>query len=193
MKAPVAMARFGLVLASLAALLSLTPTSAQATRRTPEVCEAFLTKALPYIPQVTNYTCGPACLESVSRYWFNRSPGEMELAHLMGTTPYNGTTPKQLADQANRLGLYTHIASGLRANDLAACVARGETVVVFWSNGGVNHFSVVLGITEHSVFLMDPSRRGPFAELPLNQFLSGWRRNYAENNGVAIRMSPRPL
>lgn len=179
---------------TLAIVFSLVfATCAHATRRTPEVCEAFLTHPMPYVPQTTNYTCGPACLDSVARYWFGRSPGERELAAYMNTHGNTGTTQETLARTAYEMGLYTSNEYGMRLDDLYACVARGETVIVFWNNGGTSHFSVVIGGNQRSIFLMDPARRGPFAELPVAQFLSGWRGDYRYHNGAALRIGARPL
>lgn len=148
--------------------------------------------------QETDYSCGPASLLSVLRYW-NVYPGdEKGLYALLGTTPQNGTHPKHLEEGAQFFGLAAEMKENLTMEDLNAAVEKDVTVIVdlqAWSGARKNnwdykwddgHYVVYVGSHHNNAFFMDPSAEGNYAYIPIEEFLRRWH-DYESGNGVMWR------
>lgn len=158
---------------------------------------------LPDVRQGTSYTCGTASLMSLMAYWGWRGndPNEKDLAKELGTSWKNGTEPGEIVRMGRKLGLRVSKEAHLTLDDLAREVKAGHPVMVAyqayadeagpfphkkpwrddWNDG---HWSLVIGIDEHNVYLEDPSMLGKRGFIPRAEFLERWHDTDRGNRPV---------
>lgn len=153
--------------------------------------------AVPHYRQRTNYTCGPACLRMVLEY-HGKSLSEETIEKRCGADPANGTSPFKIARFLRR-NRYSHKQQQrMTLSLLTAYLERGWPVIVAyqawphkpsqtdlgrsWDHG---HYSVVVGIRDARVCLVDPSSRRPRRYLDADKFIASWRD--IENSGRIYR------
>lgn len=158
---------------------------------------------LPDVRQGTSYTCGTASLMSLMAYWGwkGNDPNEKEFAKELGTSWKNGTEPGEIMRMARKLGLRVSKHEGLTLADLAREVKAGHPVMVAYQayadeagpyphkkpwkdDWGDGHWSLVIGIDEHNVYLEDPSMLGKRGFIPRAEFLERWHDTDRGNRPV---------
>jgi predicted double-glycine peptidase len=172
---------------------------------------------LPIVEQETSYSCGPAALLSILKYWQNYSGQEADLYAPLNTTPEDGTNPRGLVSGAQSFGLSAVQKEGMSIQDLRQNLSQGDTVIldiqawdesnlgpdkVDWENKWEDgHYIVLIGIDAENAYFMDPSMdRNRYGYIPLKELLRRWhdyevengqRREY-RNLGVIIRGNGMP-
>lgn len=141
--------------------------------------------AVPAVRQATDYSCGPATLTAVLRYWQKPVRCEEELYPALHTTPKDGTEPFMLESVARQHGLDARYRTGVTVDELRAALAAGATVILDvqawrdtkrawrddWDDG---HYVVLLAIDRGRVYVMDPSSDSGFSWLPLDELVERW-------------------
>lgn len=153
--------------------------------------------AVPHIRQRTNYSCGPACLSMVLAFHGN-AIDEQTLIRRTGATPENGLSPAGIA-RFLRASRYSHKQQQrMTLALLTAYIDRGWPVVVAyqawphkpsqtdlgqcWDHG---HYSVVVGVADNFVWLVDPSSKRKRRRVEKTAFVASWRD--IETNGRIYR------
>ena len=140
--------------------------------------------ALPLVSQQTSYSCGAASLLSVLYYWGAFDGDERDLYSPLHTT-HDGTEPEPMARHARKLGLEARYAFDASVEDLTRALAAGETVILSvqaWSHGKKDlardwddgHYIVLIALDAQRAFAMDPSVRGGYAWLTVDELLTRW-------------------
>ncbi len=152
-----------------------------------------LLRPVPPVRQSTPITCGPASLDSVLRYWGKASPGELALSEQLGTLAAGVTRPEELAHLARRFGLDAELRERLQIEDLEGFLRDGETAIVIWNDDG-GHYSVLTGIDDAHVHLMDPwpdpAHPGTYRSIPIGSFRSNWHGQYCRRAAIRIKGDP---
>jgi predicted double-glycine peptidase len=164
----------------LSAVAAAEPRSAQ-----PKVPASLI--PLPPVRQATEYTCGPAALQSVLAYFGKAAQGEKALARQARANHVWGTTERDLRRLALRQGLKVRMQYDLSLAELKRRVRSGLPVIVglqAWptnpkrfdpENSNDGHYAVVIGFDRSRVWFMDPAaslgRRG---WLKTGDFLKRW-------------------
>lgn len=165
---------------------------------------------VPLVRQATSYTCGAAVLESILAY-YGEEWSEDTLARELKADPDQGTDHREIARFARENGLTVEIREHMTVEDLREAVNGGHPVVVAiqawgerpegyavgWEDG---HYSIVVGLDEEKVYLMDPSTTGNYAYIAIPEFLARWHDYYLDNDGRRVEVvhlgmvfsSPRP-
>lgn len=138
---------------------------------------------LPMTRQATDYTCGPASLQSILAYYGDEWR-EDTLARELKSDPEQGTNYREIVRFARENGLTAEARQGMSIADLAHAVKEKRPVIVAiqawadqprayagWEDG---HYCVVVGIDDANVYLMDPSTIGNYTFIPIPQFLARW-------------------
>ncbi len=100
--------------------------------------------------------CGPACLKMVLEY-YGIKKSEAELAKSAKTSLKFGTSAKNVLNVGKRLGLKGFIKDYADINGLKEFVLKKKVpVIVNWFSQDEGHYSVVVGIDEKNIHLMDP-------------------------------------
>lgn len=96
----------------------------------------------PYM-QTTEYTCGPAAVVSLLRY-YGREGNEMSIASEMGTSSVVGTNPEQMTSWLNSHGFLASWHQGGTLEMLRQNLADSIPTLVEWSDWG-GHWVLVIG------------------------------------------------
>lgn len=140
--------------------------------------------AIPQVRQLTEYSCGPAALLAIMRYWGIPVGSERDLYNSLGTTKAGGTRPRAIVNTARKFGLSADERRHVAVGELQLAIAQGETVILNlqrWEADAPErgqecedgHFAVLLWIDDQDAYLMDPYTGG-FAWLPINALLDRW-------------------
>ena len=131
--------------------------------------------------QETNWTCGPASLHS-TLLAFGYDVSEDELASEMGTNSDIGTNISRMQAAASARNLSATLVQRATLLDLRFALSNGQLVIVLyqawadepatpyinvWDSG---HFSVLFGMDDQNVYLMDPWT-GRFGYIPTQYFV----------------------
>jgi len=132
---------------------------------------------LPDVPQALDYTCGAACFDSMYRYFFRESPGEMFFAEQLGTLKLGYTDPESIPILAKKYGLKAEITLNAQFQDLVGAFSERKVVFVTWWDEDAGHYSLIKKIERDHITLMDPwtARESRDNRLPLEYFLANWR------------------
>ena len=104
--------------------------------------------------QTTEYTCGPASVISLLRF-YGRDGNEMSIANEMGTSTTNGTTPEQMTNWLNNNGFTASWQQYGSLDTLRNNLAANKPTLVEWSDWG-GHWVLVIGYdTRGTSDLMD--------------------------------------
>jgi predicted double-glycine peptidase len=140
---------------------------------------------VPVVEQATDYSCGPATLLAVLRYWRKPVACEQDLYPALHTTPKDGTEPFMLEKVARDRGLRAEYRIGATVDDLRAALAAGTTVILDlqawrdkpiawrddWDDG---HYIVLVAIDGDRVYAMDPSADHGFSWLTVGALEERW-------------------
>ena len=143
--------------------------------------------AVPHIRQRTNYSCGPACVASVLRY-YGHTTSESQILGPIGCTPELGTSPAQIARYLRSIRHRHKQQSRMTISLLEAYIERAWPVIVAyqawphrpsetdlgqsWDNG---HYSVVVGTDDEFIWLVDPSSKRKVRKVRRQEFVASWR------------------
>jgi predicted double-glycine peptidase len=141
--------------------------------------------AVPVVEQQTDYSCGPATLMAVLRYWQRPVACEQDLYSPLHTTPKDGTEPFMLEAVARARGLRAEYRVGASVGELRAALASGTTVILDlqawrdtprpwrddWDDG---HYVVLVAIDGDRVYAMDPSADHGYSWLTLPELEERW-------------------
>jgi predicted double-glycine peptidase len=139
---------------------------------------------LPLTRQSTDYTCGPASLQSILAY-YGEEWREDTLARAVKSDPEEGTNYREIVRFARSQGLIAEAREGMTIDDLARAAKAQRPVMVAiqawgdyqekyaddWEDG---HYAIVVGVDDDNVYLMDPSTIGNYTFIPIPQFLTRW-------------------
>jgi predicted double-glycine peptidase len=153
---------------------------------------------LPIIRQGTPYTCGVAVLQSIL-FYYGEEWREDNLAKELKSTPEDGTDYHEIIRFARSKGLTVETAENMTLEDLRRAVDADHPVVVAfqawgdhpenyaaaWEDG---HYSIVIGVDNNNVYLMDPSTIGNYTFVPIPEFLARWHDYYMEKDGRRVNL-----
>jgi drug/metabolite transporter (DMT)-like permease/predicted double-glycine peptidase len=131
----------------------------------------------PQVPQSLDFTCGPACFDSMFRYFRKDSPGELRFAEQLGTLASGYTDPAKLVDLARTNGFQVLFQRHATIKDVYAQFSQTSVLFVTWWYEDSGHYSLVKHIDEKSITLMDPweARAGKDNMLKLMEFETHWQ------------------
>lgn len=93
--------------------------------------------------QTTEYTCGPAAVVTLLRY-YGRQGNEMNIASEMGTSSVVGTNPEQMTTWLNNNGFEASWHQEGSLEILRENLSNGIPTLVEWSDWG-GHWALVIG------------------------------------------------
>lgn len=143
---------------------------------------------VPLVRQTSDYSCGPAVLVALLRY-FNAYEGpETKLHRLLGTSAEQGTLPEALAKGAQRFGLRASVEQPMTLAQLQSSLRAGRPVIIelqawrdpksrqkswldTWDDG---HYVVLIGMDNQYAYFMDPSTPETYTFLSLPELLFRW-------------------
>jgi predicted double-glycine peptidase len=157
--------------------------------------------ALPVaaVQQQTEYSCGPAALLAILRYW-QRAGGacEKDLYAPLDTTAKDGTEPTALERVARAHGLEARYRTGVTVEELRRALAAGQTVIVDlqawrdrlvpwsrdWDDG---HYVVLVAMDARRAYVMDPSSDTGYSWIALEELDERWH-DFELREGKPVRL-----
>lgn len=113
-----------------------------------------LLKIKPYREKKAGY-CGPATLKMVLGY-YGLNKTEEELAKITQTTPGEGMKVDNAKKALLELGFNVEIKDFASLDDIKGFIEKRLPVVVDWFSTDDGHYSVVVGLDDHNIYLQDP-------------------------------------
>ena len=153
---------------------------------------------VPLVRQSTHYSCGAASLLSLLIFWnADDDAVESSLFVPLKTTEKEGTDSLNMEKFLREKGLQVTLKEHTTIPEISEAIRRREPVIVDyqawpdkpvsdyssqWENG---HYSVVVGVDQVNLYLMDPSISGGYAYLPIADFLTRWH-DYENRDGKRV-------
>ncbi|MGE0549063.1 MAG: C39 family peptidase [Kofleriaceae bacterium] len=140
---------------------------------------------LPSVSQCTDYTCGPAALLAVCRYYGVGPATEREIEHAMQMSS-RGSDPAHLIAALDRFGLQHRERQPMTDDELRASLDAGRPVIVMlqawaeprpvsyrdhWIDG---HWVVAIGYTADGIVFEDPLLDGERGFLGYDELDERW-------------------
>lgn len=143
---------------------------------------------VPLVRQQTGYSCGPAALLALLKFFGVWNGAEQPLYPILQTSTAEGTLPEALADGAAHFGLGAAVEQGMTIARLRTVLASGRLVILefqawrspeqlatrwrdIWTEG---HYAVLIAIDDRFAYFMDPSTDGAYAFMPLPELEERW-------------------
>lgn len=159
---------------------------------------------VPLVRQQTGYSCGPAALGAVLKYFGVWDGAEQQLYKILRTSVEEGTLPEDLAAGAWHFGLGAVVESGMTIARLRTVLASGRLVILefqawrdaerratlwrdTWTDG---HYAVLIGLDARFAYFMDPSTAGSYTFIPLPELEERW---HDVNPVRPVPLEPRDL
>lgn len=154
---------------------------------------------LPLVRQQTGYSCGPAAMLSILKYWQGFEGNERDLYDIFKTSEEEGTHPLNLVAGARQFGLFAQFLEGMTLDQVRAYLKDGYTVILdiqAWTEEGTNpdnvdwenrwddgHYVVLVGMDRKYSYFMDPSMDGgKYGYIPNEELLRRWH-DWEEEDG----------
>ena len=136
--------------------------------------------SVPFYHQKKPYTCGPAVMRMVFRY-FGHVYDEIELERRLKAEPLLGTRHRYLIRIARRNGFYSYVNHGSNLAELKYFLSLELPPIVrlsarLGSDKDEGHYAVVTAVTKRHIYLNDPWRGADF-QISVKSFLREWRDN----------------
>jgi len=141
---------------------------------------------VPHARQSRNYTCGVASMQSLFCY-FGDEWREDNLAKELGSGEEWGTGVDNIISFAKKQGYTANMVTDMTKDELRTHIDEGHPVLVAyqawtdaqppvnwkddWEDG---HYSLIIGMDDNYVFLMDPSTLGRYTYIPVEEFVDRW-------------------
>lgn len=146
---------------------------------------------VPSVRQRTAYTCGPAAVEAVAKY-YDIDCDETMIAKLAGTTEEAGTSPDQVIDVCRKIGLQVYGVNGMTVPQLQRKLILGFPVIACLQAWGTEqeidsneagHWVVFTGWNAMGAILEDPATNvGQRMLMPWPELSRRWRDVDAKGN-----------
>ena len=148
----------------------------------------------PFFRQKKEYTCGPASLEMVMRF-FGKNFTEENLAKLAHTKK-DGTLHAGIIQAARKAGFYCYVHRNSSINHIQHFIDKGDPVIVNYidPNSGEGHYGVIIGYSSKNLVMNDSSNGQEFS-IHKSKFEDLWHggNNKKTNQRWILVLSKNPF
>lgn len=109
----------------------------------------------PLTIQKTKFTCGPAVVSAVAKY-FGLRVSEHRARMMMDTSEKHGTVPAKMLTYLKYLGIKARMRRRTPLFTIKAAIDRGCPVIVLW-NDWRGHYAAAIGYDKQMLLLADPA------------------------------------
>ena len=126
---------------------------------------------VPHVRETPGY-CGPSSLRAVLLY-YGHDVSEKNLATMMGLD-INGVTSEALVATAQKLRYEAFLHNNATFEDVQKWLGLQVPLIVDWFSEDDGHYSVLIGLDDHYVHLMDPQEDSQCIAMPREKFENLW-------------------
>jgi len=148
---------------------------------------------LKHYYQTKDYSCGPCCLKMVFEY-LGKTYSEAELIKLCRITEKFGTSHKELAGVARKLGFVCHVGKHTKVADLFNLIVAKQAVIINYVEQGndIGHYAVAIGYSEdrNKIILADPTH-GPNFKISKTVLQNRWHNQNKTSFGWYLNISKK--
>ncbi len=117
--------------------------------------------------------CGPASLEIVLRY-YGKNKDQNELKKLLGSNILMGTSNNKMIEISRNLGFESQLKTNSSVKEIKELISQKIPPIIGWiTPEGASHYSVVQGIDEKNIFIVDPELN-KIRKFRINDFSKRW-------------------
>lgn len=129
---------------------------------------------IPFYKQINDYSCGPASLQMVLKYFGNYIPQDV-LAMQLKTQKDDGTDHSDLIRVALENGLYCYVNRNSTLHEIIYFLSRDLPVIINFMepSGNDAHYAVVIGFNKNNLILNDPWNGRQF-QIDSDWFVEHW-------------------
>jgi len=148
---------------------------------------------VPYFEQQKDYTCGPAALRMVFKF-FNVRRSEAQLKRRLKTTARGGTDHRAMIRTAEREGFYCYVNTYSSLAEVKYYLHTGHPVIVNYIEPSDNegHYAVVTGYSHNHLILNDPLNGRNF-KIHNRTFSRRWRSGDGKKVRWIMVISKKPF
>lgn len=149
---------------------------------------------VPYYKQRTNYTCGPASIKMVLKF-FGIRKSESFLAKEGKTNSDVGTPPNELINLARNEGFYCYVQERSSIHIIRHFISQELPVVINYVEPSFNdgHYAVVVGYKKGEMILNDPTNGKNF-HISNKELYKRWNgRPYNNSKKWIMVISKKPV
>jgi predicted double-glycine peptidase len=117
--------------------------------------------------------CGPASLKILLEH-YGKEYSESELGIICRTTVEQGTNHADMVEGVRKLGYTPFTKENASLDDIKYWLDKDMPVVVGWWSTDDDHYSVVYGIDDKNIYLMDPELDEGKREMALEEWDKVW-------------------
>lgn len=117
--------------------------------------------------------CGPASLKILLSH-YGKEFSEDELTTLCDSTIEKGTSHGGLIKAVKLLGLSYQEKADAAIQDIEGYINENTPVIVGWWSINDSHYSVVYGLDDENIYLMDPEIESGKRTIKIKDFLDVW-------------------
>ncbi|MFH1207914.1 MAG: cysteine peptidase family C39 domain-containing protein [Patescibacteria group bacterium] len=112
---------------------------------------------LPYYHQINDYSCGPAVVQMILKY-YGLTKSQRSLIRLVGTNERVGTTRKKLILGFKKFSLETKVVFSADFTAVKEFLKNKIPVIVSYCelDSDQEHYAIVTGLTKKDVIFQDP-------------------------------------
>lgn len=135
-------------------------------------------RRVPYFKQRASYTCGPASIKMVFRF-FGLKLNDEELVRSLKATKSNGTRHMALINLARKKGFYCFVHENSSLNTIKHFVDIDLPVIINYIEPSEDegHYAVVTGYKKGRLIIHDPWN-GKHFSLSYGDFQKRWKSKY---------------
>lgn len=127
--------------------------------------------AVPHVRETPGY-CGPSSLRAVLLY-YGQDVSEKNLATMMALD-VDGVTSSAIVSTAQKLRYEAFLHNNSTFEDVQKWLDAKVPLIVDWFSDDDGHYSVLIGLDEHYVHLMDPQEDAECIAIPREKFENLW-------------------
>lgn len=145
---------------------------------------------LPSVHQQKNFSCGPACLRAISKFFKVGPDTEQKFIDHCNSTFRKGTHPEDLERTAKEYGLQVKAKKNMGIAELKRYLRGGVPVICVmqawgsekeYNNSTCGHYVVAIGADGDHIYFMDPlMKSGCRGHLKVSEFVDRWH-DYASD------------
>ena len=148
---------------------------------------------VPFFKQDTNYSCGPATMQMIFRF-YGKFFSEEKLVKKLNTQKSIGTHHQAMIDLAIEEGFFPYVNNESSIEEIESYLNKKIPVIVHYTepDNDDGHYSVIIGIEKNNIILNDPWNGEKF-KINIEEFEKRWKDDKRNSKKWLMVVSDKDL